>query len=304
MRAASSGTPAGPQSPARQPRNTHQSIGADRRDVAATATLTRQQAAPDRRTHPVGQFGRVDVDGLRRDLRWPERAARRSPSWITPRRKTKKTAERPRPAASRRTLTGPWGASFDGPTAGQPTRGLTFERRWTRPGIHPYDEITWETRTAGDRQRVGQARLRAEGRRGPGVLEPARHERRRQQVLPRPRRHAGARDERPPADRPRRQHDHRLGGDPALLRDATRTSQTFKAELTHLLVHQKMSFNSPVWFNVGIEKQPQCSACFINSVQDTMSTHHGPRQDRGDAVQVRLGRRQQPQHHPLAPARR
>ena len=35
--------------------------------------------------------------------------------------------------------------------------------------------------------------------------------------------------------------------------------QTFKAELTHLLVHQKMAFNSPVWFNVGIEQQPQCS---------------------------------------------
>ena len=47
---------------------------------------------------------------------------------------------------------------------------------------------------------------------------------------------------------------------------------TFKAELTHLLVHQKMAFNSPVWFNVGIEEKPQCSACFINSVQDSMSS--------------------------------
>ena len=46
----------------------------------------------------------------------------------------------------------------------------------------------------------------------------------------------------------------------------------FQAELTHLLVHQKMAFNSPVWFNVGIEAKPQCSACFINSVQDTMSS--------------------------------
>ena len=72
------------------------------------------------------------------------------------------------------------------------------------------------------RQRVGQERLRAEGRRGPRLLEPARHQRRRQQVLPRPPRHAGARDLRPPADRPRRQHDHGLGGDPALLRDGRR----------------------------------------------------------------------------------
>ncbi len=46
----------------------------------------------------------------------------------------------------------------------------------------------------------------------------------------------------------------------------------FQAELTHLLVHQKMAFNSPVWFNVGIEARPQCSACFINSVQDNMSS--------------------------------
>ena len=48
--------------------------------------------------------------------------------------------------------------------------------------------------------------------------------------------------------------------------------RAFQAELTHLLVHQKMSFNSPVWFNVGIEERPQCSACFINSVQDSMSS--------------------------------
>src|SRR4029078_4393649 len=36
---------------------------------------------------------------------------------------------------------------------------------------------------------------------------------------------------------------------------------TFKAELTHLIVHQKMAFNSPVWVNVAMEKQPQCGAC-------------------------------------------
>ncbi len=41
----------------------------------------------------------------------------------------------------------------------------------------------------------------------------------------------------------------------------------FRDELTHLLVEQKMSFNSPVWFNVGVQPKPQCSACFINSVK-------------------------------------
>src|SRR3954468_12566536 len=44
----------------------------------------------------------------------------------------------------------------------------------------------------------------------------------------------------------------------------------FRDELVHLLLHQKMAFNSPVWFNVGVEEHPQCSACFINSVDDSM----------------------------------
>jgi ribonucleoside-diphosphate reductase alpha chain len=46
--------------------------------------------------------------------------------------------------------------------------------------------------------------------------------------------------------------------------------QAFSDDLKHLLVYQKAAFNSPVWFNCGIEPHPQCSACFINSVQDTM----------------------------------
>ncbi|TMB51037.1 MAG: vitamin B12-dependent ribonucleotide reductase, partial [Deltaproteobacteria bacterium] len=46
----------------------------------------------------------------------------------------------------------------------------------------------------------------------------------------------------------------------------------FSDELTHLLLHQKASFNSPVWFNMGVEPKPQCSACFILSVDDTMDS--------------------------------
>ena len=48
--------------------------------------------------------------------------------------------------------------------------------------------------------------------------------------------------------------------------------QAFSDDLKHLLVYQKGSFNSPVWFNCGFEKAPQCSACFINAVQDTMDS--------------------------------
>ncbi|MBI2723589.1 MAG: vitamin B12-dependent ribonucleotide reductase [Chloroflexi bacterium] len=49
-------------------------------------------------------------------------------------------------------------------------------------------------------------------------------------------------------------------------------AQVFHDELTHLLLNQKMAFNSPVWFNVGVEEKPQCSACFILSVDDTMES--------------------------------
>jgi len=49
----------------------------------------------------------------------------------------------------------------------------------------------------------------------------------------------------------------------------------FRDELSHLLVEQKMAFNSPVWFNVGCQPKPQCSACFINSVQDSMESIMG-----------------------------
>jgi ribonucleoside-diphosphate reductase alpha chain len=46
----------------------------------------------------------------------------------------------------------------------------------------------------------------------------------------------------------------------------------FSDDLKFLLVHQKAAFNSPVWFNCGFEKAPQCSACFINAVDDTMES--------------------------------
>src|SRR6186713_256283 len=57
---------------------------------------------------------------------------------------------------------------------------------------------------------------------------------------------------------------HYFGSEDALM--------AFSHELKHLLVYQKAAFNSPVWFNCGFEKAPQCSACFINSVQDTMDS--------------------------------
>src|SRR5213596_1348671 len=49
-------------------------------------------------------------------------------------------------------------------------------------------------------------------------------------------------------------------------------AETFEAELKAILVNQYASFNSPVWFNVGFEAAPQCSACFILSIEDSMES--------------------------------
>src|SRR6187397_2922958 len=49
-------------------------------------------------------------------------------------------------------------------------------------------------------------------------------------------------------------------------------AETFEAELKAILVNQYAAFNSPVWFNVGFEETPQCSACFILSIEDSMES--------------------------------
>src|ERR1700736_6243660 len=66
----------------------------------------------------------------------------------------------------------------------------------------------------------------------------------------------------------------RWGGESGYFADAE-SRDAFRDELTHLLIEQKMAFNSPVWFNVGVQPKPQCSACFINSVSDNMESIMG-----------------------------
>jgi ribonucleoside-diphosphate reductase alpha chain len=166
-----------------------------------------------------------------------------------------------------KTLGGPYGASFTGAGA----RGLTFERRWTRPGVHPYDEIAWELRTASISSETGKSVFEQKD-----VEVPASWSQLATNVVVSKyfRGHVGT---------PEREHSVRQLIDRVVNSIAAWAETqhyfasdedlaTFQAELTHLLVHQKMSFNSPVWFNVGIEPRPQCSACFINSVQDNMGS--------------------------------
>ena len=54
--------------------------------------------------------------------------------------------------------------------------------------------------------------------------------------------------------------------------DSEDSAIAYRDDLTWLCLHQYMAFNSPVWFNVGVEARPQCSACFINSVDDSMES--------------------------------
>jgi ribonucleoside-diphosphate reductase alpha chain len=186
-------------------------------------------------------------------------------SKITPKR-SKAGATTPA-ATSRQGLGGPYGASF----TGEGTRGLTFERRWTRPGVHPYDEITWEYRTAGISSETGKTVFEQKD-----VEVPVFWSQLATNVVVSKyfRGHVGT----PEREHSIRQLIDRVVTTIASWAETNRYFATnedlasFQAELTHLLVHQKMAFNSPVWFNVGIEARPQCSACFINSVQDNMSS--------------------------------
>jgi ribonucleoside-diphosphate reductase alpha chain len=159
----------------------------------------------------------------------------------------------------------------DGRFTGIGVKGLRFDRRWTTPGIHPYDEIEWEIRTAAIGNEKGVNVFEQKDVEVPafwsqlatnvvvskyfrGHLNTPDRETSVRQLIDRVANTITAWAE----------SQHYFATDEDL--------RTFQAELTHLLVHQKMSFNSPVWFNVGVEAKPQCSACFINSVQDTMSS--------------------------------
>ncbi len=159
----------------------------------------------------------------------------------------------------------------DGRFTGIGVKGLRFPRRWTTPGVHPYDEIEWETRTASIGNEKGVTVFEQKD-----VEVPAFWSQLATNVVVSKyfRGHVGTAERETSV----RQLIDRVVNTIAGWAETqhyfatTEDLRAFQAELTHLLVHQKMSFNSPVWFNVGVEAHPQCSACFINSVQDTMSS--------------------------------
>jgi ribonucleoside-diphosphate reductase alpha chain len=154
----------------------------------------------------------------------------------------------------------------DGPVYGH---GMTVKRRFTKEGAHPFDQITWERRLAQITNEKGELVFEQKDVEVPkswsqtatnivvqkyfrGKVGTAERETSIRQLV--------GRVATTIADWGRE------GGYFQTEKDA----EIFEHELTFILVNQMAAFNSPVWFNVGVNPKPQCSACFINSVQDDM----------------------------------
>lgn len=150
-------------------------------------------------------------------------------------------------------------------------RGLRFERYFTQRGIHPFDEIKWEKRTATISNEKGDKIFEQQDVEIPqswsvtatnvvvskyfhGQLGTSQRETSVRQLVERV---------------AKAYYDWGLMN---AYFASQEDAEIFYYELIYLLVNQFMSFNSPVWFNVGIEEMPQCSACFINSVKDSMTS--------------------------------
>ena len=148
---------------------------------------------------------------------------------------------------------------------------FTVERFFTRSGDDPYDAVEWEFRTAVIADETGNAFFEQKDAEMPKAWSQTATN----VVVSKYFRGQVGTEKR---ERSVRQLIGRVASTITDwgLKDAyfadVQEAQTFHDELTHLLLNQKMAFNSPVWFNVGVEEKPQCSACFILSVDDTMES--------------------------------
>lgn len=150
-------------------------------------------------------------------------------------------------------------------------RGVQVRRYFTRPGVDPFDCVEWEIRKAVITGEKGEVVFEQDN-----VEIPKSWSQLATSVVV-------SKYFRGPLGSPERERSVRqlIGRVVRTLRSwgeqqgyfgTPEDAEAFSAELTHLLLEQKMAFNSPVWFNVGIEERPQCSACFILSVEDTMES--------------------------------
>jgi len=150
-------------------------------------------------------------------------------------------------------------------------KGLTIERRFTRPDIHPYDTVEWDLREAAITNEHGKTVFEQKDLEFPKSWSALATNVVASKYF---RGHLGT----PQRERSVRQMLDRVVDTIADwgIKDAyfatDEDADAFRNELKDILLKQKASFNSPVWFNVGIDAHPQCSACFINSVDDTMES--------------------------------
>ena len=151
-------------------------------------------------------------------------------------------------------------------------KGLTIERIYTKEGVHPYDEVKWERRDVVQANwKTGETVFEQRGVEYPdfwsvnastivttkyfrGAVGAENREWSLKQVI----------------DRVVLTYTKAGKEFGYFATDADAT--IFEHELTHMLMHQIFSFNSPVWFNVGTAAPQQVSACFILSVDDTMDS--------------------------------
>jgi ribonucleoside-diphosphate reductase alpha chain len=150
--------------------------------------------------------------------------------------------------------------------------GLVMERLYTTPGVHPYDEITWERRdVVQNNWKTGEVVFEQRGVEYPDFWSVNAST----IVTTKYFRGAVGTDSR---EWSLKQLIDRVvltytqaGKEHGYFR-TDEDAEIFEHELTYMLVHQVFSFNSPVWFNVGTNAPQQVSACFILSVEDTMES--------------------------------
>jgi ribonucleoside-diphosphate reductase alpha chain len=149
--------------------------------------------------------------------------------------------------------------------------GLEFQRRFTDGKVSPFDAVEWERRTALIGNDKGQVIFRQEN-----IEVPKSWSQTATNIVVS--KYFHGKPNSPERETSVRQLIARVvdtivrWGEEGGYFASTESRNIFRDELTHLLVEQKVAFNSPVWFNVGVQAKPQCSACFINSVQDNMDS--------------------------------
>ncbi len=151
-------------------------------------------------------------------------------------------------------------------------QGLSIERVFTTPGVHPYDEVTWELRDVVQTNwKTGENVFEQRGVEFPdfwsvnaSTIVTTKYFR---GALGTPQREHGLKQL---IDRVVKTYTSAGVAHGYFATDAD--AEVFEHELTWMLLHQVFSFNSPVWFNVGTASPQQVSACFILSVDDSMES--------------------------------